>query len=141
MRYCLFFLILLCVYNVISDDNDLESEEETHRKRVLEQLTKTRTVLLDGYHLVTRQTATNIFMFRSYRTVSVIFYNVMRDVTDARFFFQAEEVHWNNIGENFHYVNIAYVYIVIACKIYANLFLFDNIYILIKYQQIICLTN
>lgn len=98
MKFGLCFLFLFCVNSVSGDDIEGENEEELHRKRVIEHLTKTRTVIIDDYHLVTRQTATNIFMFRSYRTVSVIFYPVMRDTTDARFFFQAEEVHWNNIG-------------------------------------------
>ncbi|KAJ2953443.1 hypothetical protein O0L34_g1037 [Tuta absoluta] len=37
-------------------------------------------------------------MFRSYRSVSVVFYRIMEDVTEARFLFQSEELHWNNIG-------------------------------------------
>ncbi|XP_049878117.1 post-GPI attachment to proteins factor 6 [Pectinophora gossypiella] len=91
------YFLLLCVYSVASV-SDKESELESKRRTVLEQLTKTRTVLLDGYHLVTRQIATDVHMFRSYRTVSVIFYPIMRDVTDARFTFQSEELHLNNIG-------------------------------------------
>ncbi|XP_028166051.1 post-GPI attachment to proteins factor 6 isoform X1 [Ostrinia furnacalis] len=75
-----------------------EPEEEVHRRKIIEQLTRTRTVLLDDYHLVTRQVATDVYMYRSYRTVSVVFYPVMRGVTDARFTFQSEEMHLNNIG-------------------------------------------
>lgn len=100
MRFGLCILFLFCVYTVSSDDNDKENEEEMHRKKILEQLTKTRTVLLDDYHLVTRQTGTYVYMYRSYRTVSVIFYPIMRDISDARFTFQAEELHLNNIGKN-----------------------------------------
>lgn len=79
-------------------NGDKEAEDEANRKRILEQLTKTRTVILDDYHLVTRQIATDVYMYRSYRTVSVVFYPIMRDVSDARFTFQAEELHLNNIG-------------------------------------------
>lgn len=93
MRVC-FLLLYVCI--VVSGDK--ESEEEGNRKRIIEQLTRTRTYLLDDYHLVTRQIATDVYMYRSYRTVSVVFYPVMRDVSDARFTFQSEELHLNNIG-------------------------------------------
>lgn len=96
MRVCLCFL-LLYVYGAASN-GDKEPEEESHRKRIIEQLTRTRTVLLDDYHLVTRQIATDVYMYRSYRTVSVVFYPVMRDVSVAQFTFQSEELHLNNIG-------------------------------------------
>ncbi|CAG9789445.1 unnamed protein product [Diatraea saccharalis] len=92
--YC-FILLYMCS---VANAGDKEVEEDGNRKKIIEQLTRTRTVLLDDYHLVTRQIATDVYMFRSYRTVSVIFYPVMRDVTDARFTFQSEELHLNNIG-------------------------------------------
>ncbi|CAH0690308.1 unnamed protein product [Spodoptera exigua] len=96
MKACHFLLLLFVCTDIIFGTKDTEDEET--RKRILDQLTKTRTVLLDDYHLVTRQVATDVYMFRSYRTVSVVFYPVMRDVTDARFTFQSEELHLNNIG-------------------------------------------
>lgn len=77
---------------------DNESEEDSNRKQIIEQLTRTRTVLLDDYHLVKRQIAIDVYMYRNYRTVSVVFYPIIRDVTDAHFTFQAEEFHLNNIG-------------------------------------------
>ncbi|KAL0868972.1 hypothetical protein ABMA27_007297 [Loxostege sticticalis] len=89
-----FILLYVCVVSA----NDKELEEEIQRRKIIEQLTRTRTVLLDDYHLVTRQIATDVYMYRSYRTVSVVFYPVMRDVTDARFTFQSEELHLNTIG-------------------------------------------
>lgn len=93
----LFFYILCCVFSVASG-GDNEGEIESHRKRLLDQLTRTRTVLREGYDLVTRQIATDVYMFRNYRSVSVVFYPVSRDVKDARFTFQSEEIHLNNIG-------------------------------------------
>lgn len=93
----LFFLILCCVFSVASG-GDNEGEIESHRKQLLDQLTRTRTVLRDGYDLVTRQIATDVYMFRGYRFVSVIFYPISRDVKDACFTFQSEEIHLNNIG-------------------------------------------
>ncbi|GBP17908.1 Transmembrane protein 8B [Eumeta japonica] len=96
MKIC-FCLLILYVCSVVTDDVQ-ESEEEVLRRKILDQLVKTRTVLIDNYQLVTRQAATYVYMYRSYRTVSIIFYPVMRDVTDARFTFQAEELHLNNIG-------------------------------------------
>ncbi|KAL4706964.1 hypothetical protein ACJJTC_019502 [Scirpophaga incertulas] len=95
MKVCYLFLLCVCSGGLYADK---EVEEDGNRKRVIAQLTKTRTVLLDDYHLVTRQIATDVYMYRSYRTVSVIFYPVMKDVTDARFTFQSEELHLNNIG-------------------------------------------
>lgn len=97
MRICLFFVLLFMCTGLILGEKE-EIEDDANRKRILEQLTKTRTVLLDDYHLVTRQIATDVYMFRSYRTVSVVFYPVMRDVTDAHFSFQSEELHLNNLG-------------------------------------------
>ncbi|KOB71277.1 Uncharacterized protein OBRU01_08413, partial [Operophtera brumata] len=49
-----------------------------------------------------RQIATDVHMYRSYRTVSVVFYPLMRDVTDAHFTFQSEELHLNAIGRFWH---------------------------------------
>ncbi|XP_026743136.1 post-GPI attachment to proteins factor 6-like [Trichoplusia ni] len=96
MRVCLNFVILfVCIAYIFGDK---EAEEDANRKRIIEQLTRTRTVLLDDYHLVTRQIATDVYMYRNYRTVSVVFYPIMRDVTEARFTFQSEELHLNNIG-------------------------------------------
>ncbi|XP_068619166.1 post-GPI attachment to proteins factor 6 [Battus philenor] len=92
-----YYLLLLCVCCVTSN-SDKESEDDSKRKRIIEQLTKTRTVIRDNYTLVTRQIATDVYTYRSYRTVSVIFYPIMRDVTDALFTFQSEELHLNNIG-------------------------------------------
>ncbi|KAJ8714174.1 hypothetical protein PYW08_007794 [Mythimna loreyi] len=97
MRVCLFFvLFFVCTGYILGDKEKIE--DDANRKKILEQLTRTRTVLLDDYHLVTRQIATDVYMFRSYRTVSVVFYPIMRDVTDARFTFQSEELHLNAIG-------------------------------------------
>lgn len=99
MNIGLFLFVLLFVYNAASDDYDSKvDEEDKARRRILDQLTKTHTVLADGYHLVTRQTATDVYMYRGYRSVGVIFYPIMRDVVDARFTFQAEELHFNSIG-------------------------------------------
>lgn len=96
----LFFFVLCCVFSVASG-GDNEGEIESHRKRLLDQLTRTRTVLREGYDLVTRQISTDVYMFRNYRSVSVIFYPISRDVQDARFTFQSEEIHLNNIGRYF----------------------------------------
>ncbi|KAM3960480.1 post-GPI attachment to proteins factor 6 [Aphomia sociella] len=96
MKISLCFL-LLYVYGAASI-SDKEVEEDSNRKKVIEQLARMRTVLLDEYHLVTRQIATDVYMYRSYRTVSVVFYPIMRDVSEARFTFQSEELHLNNIG-------------------------------------------
>lgn len=95
MRVYYFLLLYVCS---VACAGDKEVQEDGNRRRIIEQLTRTRTVLLDDYHLVTRQIAIDVYMFRSYRTVSVIFYPVMRDVSDARFTFQSEELHLNNIG-------------------------------------------
>lgn len=97
----LFFFIVYCVFSITSgDDNDVEIE--SHRKKLLDQLTKTRTVLREGYDLVTRQIATDVFRFRDFRSVSVIYYPISRDVKDACFTFQSEEIHLNNIGRFLH---------------------------------------
>lgn len=97
----LFFFILCCVLSVASD-GDNEGEIESQRKKLLDQLTRTRTVLREGYDLVTRQIAPDVVMFRSYRSVSAIFYPISRDVKDACFTFQSEEIHLNNIGRFFN---------------------------------------
>lgn len=94
MKIHLHFLLTFLCTLVISGDE----YEDIARKRIIDQLARTRTVLLDDYHLVTRQIATDVDRYRSYRSVSVIFYPVMRDVTEARFAFQSEELHLNNIG-------------------------------------------
>lgn len=95
MRVLSILILFVCTEIIIGDQ---EGEEDANRKRIIEQLTRTRTVLLDDYHLVTRQIATDVYMYRSYRTVSVVFYPITRDVTDARFTFQSEDIHLNNIG-------------------------------------------
>lgn len=100
MRVLAHFLVFYLYIITISGDQ--EAEEEGNRKRIIEQLTRTRTFLIDDYHLVTRQIATNVHMYRSYRTVSVVFYPLMRDVTDAHFTFQSEELHLNAIGRFWH---------------------------------------
>ncbi|KAJ0173521.1 hypothetical protein K1T71_010670 [Dendrolimus kikuchii] len=89
-----YFFLCACTAVIFGDK---EAEEEGMRKRIIEQL-RTRTVLLDDYTLVKRLIATDVYMYRSYRTVSVVFYPVSRDVTDAHFTFQSEELHMNNIG-------------------------------------------
>lgn len=91
------YFLLLNLYSVFVSNGEKEAEE-SDRKKLLKQLTRSRTVLLDDYLLVTRHVATDVYMFRSYRTVAVIFYPVMRDVADARFTFQSEELHMNKIG-------------------------------------------
>ncbi|KAG6455273.1 hypothetical protein O3G_MSEX009136 [Manduca sexta] len=94
MRILYFLILYLCI--VINGEK--ETEEEANRKRIIEQLTRTRTVLLDDYLLVTRHIATDVYMYRSYRTVSVVFYRIESDIVDALFTFQSEELHMNNIG-------------------------------------------
>ncbi|VVD00981.1 unnamed protein product [Leptidea sinapis] len=96
MNFHLLFLFMCIVAG--NNEKEKDSEEDIKRKRIIEQLTKTRTVLLDDYLLVTRQIAIDVFMYRSYRTVSVINYNIITDVSKAQFTFQAEELHLNNIG-------------------------------------------
>lgn len=96
MRSYLHLLLYFLCTVVIS--GDIEPEEENDRKRIVGQIKKTRTVLLDDYHLVTRQIVTDVYMFKGYRTVYVVFYPIMRDVTNARFTFQTEDIHMNNIG-------------------------------------------
>lgn len=108
-----FYILLLCVCCVTSN-GDKESEDDSKRKRIIEQLTKTRTVILDDYHLVTRQIATDVYMYRSYRTVSVIFFPIIRDVTDARFTFQSEELHLNNIGR---FPNSTHIFVIIVLSV------------------------
>lgn len=93
MKVVHFLLLCGCVVG-----NDKDTEDDGKRKRVIEQLTKTRTVLLEGYTLVSRQVATDVYMFRNYRTVSVLFFSISPDVSDARFTFLSEELHLNNIG-------------------------------------------
>lgn len=93
----LFSLILCCVF-IVPSLSDNVGEIESHRKRLLDQLTKTRTVLREGYDLVTRQITTDVYMFRNYRSVAVVFYPISRAVSDAGFTFQSEEIHENNIG-------------------------------------------
>ncbi|CAK1550426.1 unnamed protein product [Leptosia nina] len=92
-----FYYFLLLLYSVAGND-EKENEDEIKRRRLIEHLTKTRTVLLDGYQLVTRQIATDVFMYRSYRTVSVLVYPVRGDISEALFTLQSEELHLNNIG-------------------------------------------
>ncbi|CAF4867784.1 unnamed protein product [Pieris macdunnoughi] len=94
LSYCFYFL-LLCF---VAGNDEKENEDEIRRRRLIEQLTKTRTEILDNYELVTRQIATDVFMFRSYRTVSVLMYHVKTDIEEARFTIQSEELHLNNIG-------------------------------------------
>lgn len=105
----LLYIFLLYVFSS-SINCDQEAEQDANRKRIIEQLTRTRTVILDDYHLVTRQIATDVFMFRSYRTVSVVFYPVMRDVTEARFTFQSEDLHLNNIGRFYTFFFISWIF-------------------------------
>lgn len=93
----LFSLILCCVL-IVASRSDNAGEIESHRKKLLDQLTKTRTVLREGYDLVTRQITTDVYMFRNYRSVAVVFYPISKEVTDASFTFQSEEIHGNNIG-------------------------------------------
>ncbi|XP_012553127.1 post-GPI attachment to proteins factor 6 [Bombyx mori] len=95
MRF-LYCLLLYTITVVISVDH--EAEEESNRRRIIDQLTRTKTVLLDDYHLVTRHIATEVNMYRNYRTVSVLFYSMNIDLTYAQFTFQSEELHLNNIG-------------------------------------------
>lgn len=97
LSYC-FYVLFLCF---VAANDEKENEDEIKRRRLIEHLTKTRTEILDDYQLVTRQIATDVFMFRSYRTVSVLVYPVKADVTEARFTFQSEELHLNNIGMYF----------------------------------------
>lgn len=96
----IYFLLCACTAVVFGDK---ETEEEGIRRRIIEQL-KTRTVLLDDFSLVKRLVATDVYMYRSYRTVSVVFYPVSRDVAEAHFTFQSEELHRNNIGR-LHFEN------------------------------------
>ncbi|CAH2094756.1 unnamed protein product [Euphydryas editha] len=91
------YLILFLVCYVICN-SDKEAEIEDKKKKIIEQLTRTRPVIIEGYQLVTRHVGIDVYMYRSYRTVSVIFYPVVDDISDARFTFQSEELHLNNIG-------------------------------------------
>ncbi|XP_053613455.1 post-GPI attachment to proteins factor 6 [Plodia interpunctella] len=94
LRLC---FLLFYVYSAASN-GDSENKEETNRKKIIDQLMRARTVLLDDYELVKRQVATDVYMYKNYRSVSVIFYKIMSDVSDAQFTFEAEELHLNNIG-------------------------------------------
>ncbi|CAH0728567.1 unnamed protein product, partial [Brenthis ino] len=91
-----YILVLLVCY--VACNNDNESEIEDKKRRIIEQLMNTRPVILEGYQLVTRHVGIDVHMYRSYRTVSLVFYRVVNDVSDARFTFQSEELHLNNIG-------------------------------------------
>lgn len=99
MKVYYFLLLYVCC---VRSNGDKESEDDSKRKSIIEQLTKTRTVILENYNLVTRQIATDVYMFRSYRTVAVLLYHIVNDVTDARFTLQSEELHLNNIGRFFY---------------------------------------
>lgn len=90
------FCVIVATSAGSSDDDD---GEEVHRRLIIDRLKNPRTTLMDGYHLVTRQVATDVHMFRSYRTVSVLFYPILRDVSVAHFTFRAEELHLNNFGK------------------------------------------
>lgn len=79
-------------------NTDKEAEIEFKKKRIIEQLSRTRPVIIEGYQLVTRHVGIDVYMYRSYRTVSVVFYPVANDISDAQFTFQSEELHLNNIG-------------------------------------------
>ncbi|XP_023938820.1 post-GPI attachment to proteins factor 6 [Bicyclus anynana] len=94
MRYVC--LLLFCICYVATGDN--EDEMEYRRRRIIEQLVDTRPAILPGYQLVTRHVGVDVFMYRTYRTVAVVFYPVANDLSDARFTFQCEELHLNNIG-------------------------------------------
>lgn len=91
------YILVFLVYYVASN-SDAEAEIEDKKRRIIEQLMSTRPVILEGYQLVTRHVGIDVYMYRSYRTVSLVFYRVVNDVIDARFTFQAEELHLNNIG-------------------------------------------
>lgn len=92
----IYILVLLVCY--VAGNNDNESEIEDKKRRIIEQLMSTRPVILEGYQLVSRHVGIDVHMYRSYRTVSLVFYRVVNDVSDARFTFQSEELHLNNIG-------------------------------------------
>lgn len=79
-------------------NGDKEAEIEEKKRRIIEQLSNTRPVIQPGYQLVTRHVGIDVYMYRSYRTVAVVFYPVTNDISDARFTFQCEELHLNNIG-------------------------------------------
>ncbi|CAH2242992.1 jg19435 [Pararge aegeria aegeria] len=95
MRYVYLLLLYICY---VASNGDKEDEIEYRKRRIIEQLMNTRPVLLPGYQLVTRHVGIDVFMYRSYRTVAVVFYPVTNDLSDARFTFQCEELHLNNIG-------------------------------------------
>ncbi|XP_041969931.1 post-GPI attachment to proteins factor 6 [Aricia agestis] len=89
------YLVLILVCSVFCN-NDKEAEER--KRRIIEQLTKTKPVILKDYHLVTRHVGLDVYRFRSYRSVSIVSYPIDNDVSEARFIFQSEELHLNNIG-------------------------------------------
>ena len=91
------YLLVFLIYYV-AGNSDTDAEIEDKKRRMIEQLMSTRPVILEGYQLVTRHVGIDVYMYRSYRTVSLVFYRVVNDVSDARFTFQSEELHLNNIG-------------------------------------------
>ncbi|XP_046971562.1 post-GPI attachment to proteins factor 6 [Vanessa cardui] len=91
-----YLLVFLICY--VACNSDKEAEIEDKKKKIIEQLTNTRPVIKEGYQLVTRHVGIDVYMYRSYRTVSVVFYPVINDISDALFTFQSEELHLNNIG-------------------------------------------
>ncbi|XP_045776256.1 post-GPI attachment to proteins factor 6 [Maniola jurtina] len=95
MRYGYLLFLYICY---VASNSDKEAEIEDRKRRIIEQLTSTRPVILPGYQLVTRHVGIDVYMYRSYRTVAVVFYPVTNDISDARFTFQCEELHLNNIG-------------------------------------------
>lgn len=92
------FIYILLVICYVSCYYDEEAEKDERKNKLLEQLSNTRPVLRDGYRIATRHVGIDVYMYRSYRTVSVVFYQVSSDINDAQFTFQSEELHLNNIG-------------------------------------------
>lgn len=119
------FFFILCYVFCVASGGDNEGEIESHRKKLLDQLTRTRTVLREGYDLVTRQISTDIFMFRSFRSVSVIHYPISRDVTDACFTFQSEEIHLNTIGRFFNTAQVFFNLLTSLCMFFILLITFS----------------
>lgn len=94
---------ILCFLMMYVFTDKIHGDEEVDRENVLEKALRTATVIHPDYHLVARQIATDIYTFKSYKSVSLVFYPITREVTEARFTFHSTELHLNHIGRSLQY--------------------------------------